>query len=70
MDGSRFRSGRDWHWDWRLGFVYSGVDLVLTYRWHHPLNHESPCSVLLCLIVLSRLDTDRKVIEPIPSLLL
>lgn len=43
-----------------LCLQWSGLDLVITYRWHHPLNHDLPvlfCSALLYLIILSRLDT-------------
>lgn len=43
-----------------LCLQWSGSDLVITYRWHHPLNHDLPvlfCSALLYLIILSRLDT-------------
>ncbi|KAH7158913.1 hypothetical protein DER46DRAFT_374789 [Fusarium sp. MPI-SDFR-AT-0072] len=59
-NGSRFRSGRDWHWDWDWNWrTLFTVDLVITYRWHHPLNHDH--LVLFCsvsLFYLSRLDTD------------
>jgi hypothetical protein len=58
-NGSRFRSGRDWHWDWDWDWDWDWgtlftVDLVITYRWHHPLNHDLP--VMFSSVSLFSLD--------------